>query len=649
MSIGLLLMGAERRVALALWTSAVVGCLLGLAVHPSALPDPGIALQLLDLVRVLTLVALAVVLVLGPGLMLRARIPSASYGIGFVMLPGLALLAATGLIAWLLGIAGWPHATVVSVVVLAPSLLWLLIEIATERERPLTSGPERRALMFAGAALLLGIARALWSLGPTGELFGGTVFRTLEVGDRSDPVISYHVAQLVVQGASPAGALSHSYFLPYAFSDRGPLAGLASVPLILLTGGRPPATLGNPPWLPFDPEGFMAYRIAMMVFATTAFLALWTLVRRVAGERAAQFAVLLAVTTPFLVHEVWFTWPKLLAATLVLLAAVEVLDRRPLRAGLLVSLGYLVHPLALLSIPALALIALWPIVGARLRRPRVGELVWLAVGIAAGLVAWRLINLSDYTQNGFTSYLSEAGRTHAYLTGHTGGVTIGAWLNDRLVSLGNTVVPLRLFFLSAQDQSVNSALQPCFPLCRGGSPAVVHFYFQYWTGVPFGMGIFFFPLLLVSLWRALRRWPWAIVSTVLIPLLAFVIYWGDASTGLLREGLQVWVLTLLAAVAIEQHAAGYPWLRHPLLRGVLAFRVVELLLVAILPTIATTGRIIAPLFALTDVVAVALLLVVTGLLIAAVWREPADVRDQPRGAPEGSLAGAGTRSVSLRR
>src|SRR5207237_8014547 len=123
--------------------------------------------------------------------------------------------------------------------------------------------------------------------------------------------------------------------------------------------GEPPVTVGTQRWLPFAPQGFVGYRLAMMTMASTSFLSLWTLTKRLAGELAGRFAVLLAATTPFLVHEIWFTWPKLLAASLVLLAAVALIDRHPLLAGVLLGLGYLVHPIALLSAPILALLALW--------------------------------------------------------------------------------------------------------------------------------------------------------------------------------------------------------------------------------------------------------------------------------------------------
>src|SRR5205085_7354922 len=116
---------------------------------------------------------------------------------------------------------------------------------------------------------------------------------------------------------------SLTYFAPCDFSARGPLAGLASAPSVLLAGGQPPIGLEPHQWLPFDPEGFMAYRLAMMTFACTAFLSLWTLIRRLAGPRSARLGLMLAATTTFVVNEVWFPWLKLLASSLEFLAAVS--------------------------------------------------------------------------------------------------------------------------------------------------------------------------------------------------------------------------------------------------------------------------------------------------------------------------------------
>jgi hypothetical protein len=626
--------GRERTGLLSLWGLAALGCLLGLAVQLPATGATGTRQQGLDLIRVLTAAALGVVLVLGPGLALRTAPARRRLDLGFVPLPGLALLALTGCLAWALAPQVSPRAICILVVI--PVLAWLLVSILRAPPGSILDDEERHALLIVFGALGIAMARALWSLGPVGELSGGTSYRTMEVGDRSDSRLAFGVVQLVAHGTSPFGALARSYFQGYTFSDRGPLSGLASAPIVLLTGGHPPAGGGPSAWSPFDAQGFMSYRLAMMTFASTSFLALWTLTRHLAGARAARLALLLAATTPFLVHEIWFTWPKLLAASMVLLAALSLIDGHPLRAGLLVGIGYLVHPLALLSLPALGLVALWPLTGARWDRPQLRGAVLLLGGVAVALVGWRLVNGSHYTQSNFFSYLTEAGRTDALHRGllrglgaHPPPATLGAWLSDRAVSVANTLVPLRLFLLSANDQSINTAAQACFPFCTGGSPPVVHFFFQYWTTVPFGFGILFLPLLLQSLWRATRRWLWPVVVAVVVPFVVFALYWGDASTGLLREGLHTWVLTILVVVAAEQQRERFVWLRKAPIRMLLTLRSVEVLLVATLPTILTRHRLYAGQFQLTDIVAVLAMITLCGVLARAIWRERAPDDSSP--------------------
>lgn len=595
---------------------AALGCALGLAEPPAASQQGGGGQQLLDLLRVLGTVGLVLSLLLGPGVAWRVlnereRTPS----LAFLPLPGLlAMIAAAGF-AWALAGDVEPRLTCSAILV---PLLGLIAGIV------LFAGPEdvfepeeQRCLLVVGCVLGLTVARALWSLGAEGELYGGTISRTLEVGDRSDSRISFIIPQLVADDASPYGLNGTFLFAPYNFSSRGPLPGLASTPIVLMSGGHPPISYPEQPWAPFDPEGFMAYRLAMMAFACTAFASLWDLTRRLAGAGAARFALVLAATTPFLVHEVWFTWPKMLAASLVLLAAIEVIRKRPLQAGLLAGLGYLIHPVALLSLPVLALIALWPLRGARWNRPRLEQLLLLAAGLGAFLIAWRLVNGSHYDQSSFVDYFTEAGSNlHPDL---------GAWLVFRLKSVANTLVPLLLVVASSSNGSIN--------VVGGTSPAVIHFFFQYWNTLPFGTAIVFLPLLLVGLWRAARRWPWAILATVVAPFVLFAIYWGSSQTGMMREGLQAWVLTLFVVLGCEQAATRFGWLRSTPIRVLLTLRVVEVLAVAVGPTLATRHALLGDQFRLTDAVALAAILAFSACLGALVW----SLRPEP-----GQVAGGAT-------
>lgn len=596
---------------------AALACVLGLAAFPSEGAHDSAAQQMLDLVRVLSTLALTISLLLGPGIVLRATSRRLrGTGLAFLPLPGLAVLVLAGGLAWAL--AGEVDPATTSLAVLAPVLALLLGGLLRAGPEEMLDRDERRALLIVGCVLGVAVGRALWSLGPEGELYGTTISRTLEVGDRSDSRISFHVVQLIANGSGPYGGLGTSYFAPYNFSSRGPLPGLASAPLVLLTGGRPPTTLPEQPWQPFDAQGFMAYRLAMMAFACTAFLSLWDLTRRLMGTGAARLALLLAATTPLLVHEVWFTWPKMLAASLVLLAAICVIGQRSLWAGLLVGLGYLVHPVALLSVPVLALLALWPQARPAWRAPRLWQLLLLGAGMAVFLVAWRLVNGDNYSQSGFVEYFLQAGGDAR--------PPLWPWLEFRLGSVANTLVPLLLPIASDGNPAIN--------VVGGTSPAVIHFFFQYWNTVPFGVGIVFFPLLLVGLWRAGRLWPWPVLATVVLPFLVFAVYWGSSLTGMMREGLQTWVLTLFVVLGCWQARTGYTWLRSRPIRAILALRAIEVLVMATVPTLATATAVIGADFRLTNAVALAAMPTFSLCLAALVWSTGPD-EPEDRLAPNG--------------
>lgn len=607
----------EKFAMLALWGLAVAACLLGCFAKPPESVVGDRAGQLFDLVRVICTTGLVLTLLLGPGIALRAFARRPEISLGFLPLPGLALLVLTGGLTWALADSVGAQAT--SLAVLAPVLavLGAGLFLADEPEG-LLAPEERRALLIVGSLLGLAISRALWSLGPDGELFAGQISRTLEVGSRPDSRIPFHVVQLVANGTAPYSELGSSYFSPYNFSSRGPLAGIAETPLVLLGGGRPPTTMPDQGWSPFDAQGFMAFRLAAMAFSATAFLSLWTLTRRLAGARAAQLAVLLAATAPVLLHEVWYTWPKLLAASFVLLAAVSLIDGRPLRAGALVGLGYLMHPMALLSAPALLLIALWPLVGAKLKRPRLEQAFLLLLGIGAFALLWKLVNGDHYQQDGFLTYITEAGpQIKASPWGDP-----GAWFSHRAESLGNTVVPMMLAGFHGDNPSIN--------VFGGSSTTVIHVFFQYWNTLPFGVAILFFPLLLLSLWRAWRRWKWPVTVGIVIPFLTFLVYWGSYTTGMLPEGMQTWVLSLFAAVAVQQAATGFPWLRSTPVRVLLTLRTVEVLAAATIPTVITRDELLSAQYDLTDVAAVIGIFGFWACLAALVWFErPASVDESP--------------------
>jgi hypothetical protein len=554
----------ERIAMLALWALAATGCLLGAAAAAS--PDA----ELVDLLRVVCTAALVVVLMLGPGVLWRLG-GGRPIGLGFLALPGLALLAAVGGLAWLFADAVDPRTLCFACC--APLLGLILGALVASSPEDVFEPEEQRALLLTSLALIFAVARSIWSLGPADEFLGGTVSRTFISEGRPDSRTSFHVVQLIANGAHANGTDANALFAPYNFSSRGPLPGMAAAPVVLLSGGSPPLGLPEQPWRPFDAQGFMAFRIAMIGFSCGLFLALWDLVRRLGGFAAARLALLLAISTPFLFADLWFTWPKLLGATFVLLAAILLIERKAFRSGLAVGAGFLAHPSALSGLFGLGPISLWPLRGASWKRPQITQAVLLVLGAALMVFFWRKVNEPFLRQDQFFEYVRQA-----YPEYHP---ALGDWLVFRGRSLANTLVPLFLPLADGGNVSIN--------VPGGDSPGVVRFFFQYWTAVPFAFAIVFLPMLLVSLWRALRRWTWAVTATILIPFAAFAIYWGASSSGLLREGLQFWVLAVLAVVALQQASAGFTWFRSLPARIVLVARVGEVLLMALAASLAAHG------------------------------------------------------------
>src|SRR5579859_7486948 len=212
----------------------------------------------------------ALCFVLGPGFAVRRFVAPRSLlnNLAFVWVPGGLYLAAVGITAWLLAFAVDPQ--VVATALLAPVPLILLWSAS----RPEDGCPVRRdewpVLLLVLCLLAIGVGRAAWSQGPVGELYGGTVSRTLDATNRPDSRIQYNVVLLVANGLAPYGEISTSLFAPYNFYARGPIPGLGAAPVVLAGGATPKiqlaghkitapaveAALAQNPWEPFDAQGF---------------------------------------------------------------------------------------------------------------------------------------------------------------------------------------------------------------------------------------------------------------------------------------------------------------------------------------------------------------------------------------------------------
>lgn len=562
-------------------------------------------------VRTFLVVVLTTAVLVGPGLALRfyvSRLAGAS--VGWLILPGGALLAATGLLAWVLAAHGVPAALTSRVVLIPLTIALLGLAIGSLWRRGSLETGDATAFTIVLFLLLVGVGRDLYSVGVVGELYGGLVSRTYEATIIPDSRISYHTVQLVANGAPPYGKFAHSLLAPYNFSSRGPLPGLAAAPIVLSSGAQVPAVLPDQPWAPFDQQGFAAYRLAMETFAVFALLSLYSLMRVVSSTRTALFALVLAATTPFVVHEVYFTWPKLATAGMLLLSAEQVLRRRPLRAGLLVGLAYLLHPSGLFWLPALLILeVLWVWREEPSRRLR--AIVWVVGLTLAGSVVvvagWQLVNLGHTSgghrgQGSFLEYPLEAAQRRA--TGFRD------WADWRLQTLSDTLIPFHQFLT---DSTQPYTLPPGQP-----ARAAVRLGLGYWGTLPLGGGILFYPLLLFGLARAAIRYPFLTVGCIVLPFLAFVLYWGSVNLGLLQQGMHAWVLGTLAMYALVR--SGSRWWPLRLERCILTLRVPEVGFMILFPAVWTQRTLISPSYRITDTVALAAMAVGLGGLMWCLWR-----------------------------
>jgi hypothetical protein len=149
------------------------------------------------------------------------------------------------------------------------------------------------------------------------------------------------------------------------------------------------------------------------------------------------------------------------------------------------------------------------------------------------ILAWTIVN-GDYGRQEF--FLRYILMSHERLN-----AGVSAWCLSRLQSLANTVVPLYLYFVTGDAQEVNSLY--------GRVPGVIPFIFQYWNTVPFGFGLIGSGFIIKQAYKGAREHPLVFTWVIALPFFGFAIYWGFNITGLMPEGLHVWVMSVILFIA----------------------------------------------------------------------------------------------------
>ncbi len=509
--------------------------------------------------QVFATLALALTLLWGPGLVWTPREAGGELRAVLVLGLGPALLTAAGVAIWSFDGMARPH--YLGFVFVAA--LWAAVGIRLWRRPPSMEAGVMRAIAVAALVVVATTAKATYSGGPEGELYAGTISRTLAVGDRSDARISFHVVQTAAHHFSPASLDSESYFSPWTFFSRGPLAGLAALPIALATAGPPPVAMPDQPWQPFDSTGFAAYRVVLMTLASMVIFALFAVLVPLVGETWAVVGAGLLALCPFGIHDILFTWPKWEATAWVLVSFLFAHRRRPVGAGLALAVGFLFHPLALLWAPWLAI---WAAArGERKAVPFLAGGLRFSAGLFLIVLPWMLAGHLAPRAKGSTA-AGQLGFFDYFHMADGGAADWSSWWHSRGMNFSNTFVPFWLHFFHEDHPALNAV--------DGPSPPLVKFAFSWWNTLPLGIGLLVWVVAFVAVARVARRSPATVLLLLIGPALLMCAYWGAHATGLMRECGH----PLLAAIigltciglaqtrgrftALVSHPA-FPWLQLP--------------------------------------------------------------------------------------
>ncbi|HXC76233.1 MAG TPA: hypothetical protein VNU19_04215, partial [Candidatus Acidoferrum sp.] len=233
-----------------------------------------------------------------------------------------------------------------SAVVLWPRRQWL---------RTLPGDPQVQ-LMLAATGILFAIGLTLGALPwdrAVDQGFGAVW--SVHVPDMpGDPLLQFRTAQ-ILQNRLPIQTTP--FYINYWYiSDRTPLIGLMTTFLTAAAGISLPKDLQtlSAPYQLVDPYGYWLYReISMLtnaMVAASAVLVAWELL----GARAAKLGAVFIALSPFVLINILFQWPKLLAGFFIVgFYFWSWIKRRPVLAGIFAAGGVLSHPVAALFLPSM--------------------------------------------------------------------------------------------------------------------------------------------------------------------------------------------------------------------------------------------------------------------------------------------------------
>jgi len=176
-----------------------------------------------------------------------------------------------------------------------------------------------------------------------------------------DNLIPYNVSRYFVERIDPRVT---EVVPTWAFSDRGPLAGILHAAFCILLGIKEKTH-----WLGASSGLYFVFQAHMLFLNIASFFALWMFVKKSFSKKAAGYSLVLIGSTSFMFLNTIFTWPKLFMCYFLVLA-LEILspllindsvDKKVSHfvLGSLFALGALAHDMMLFYLVGLCLYLLF--------------------------------------------------------------------------------------------------------------------------------------------------------------------------------------------------------------------------------------------------------------------------------------------------
>ncbi|MFG1420128.1 hypothetical protein [Roseixanthobacter liquoris] len=496
---------------------------------------------------------LILALLLVPGLWWNARataarrLPSA-----FVPLPGLLALAATGLLLWIVhpadaGTAGLLQGAVTAALALDLARLWW--RAGAWRASFGDQGPGVFALWAAMIAMAMAVG--LNPLPIAQETHAETVIPARMVASPPDHIIPYITAAYMFHGKDGIER-SADYFGGWSVTSRGPLVPLATNALFAVFGAAPHDTpnIERKPW-PGTPDG--AYLARLLGWMTNAMVVLGAGHLLLAlgikpASRPWMLGCLWVALAPSMLINTVFLWPKVLAGFFILLSLASLLRARWGVAAGCGALAWLSHPVGLLFLPPLGLVALWTAFAAA-GSPREKASAAVRAGLVFGLVTiglmapWLAYKTWLGAHDMFMDYVLSDGR------GVIRANSLWSWLGARWDNFWITLSPTVYYYSSHMRTWV-----------AGPVSEPLRWTVQYAKTLPAGLGFCLFFPAYMALARPnadsrIRR----LLALIVVTFVLMLMILGFSRDGLGRNSLEP-LIPLIIVLCAAQAKAGWGWM-----------------------------------------------------------------------------------------